>query len=263
MLIAEITDIHLMKDGAPAYGTIDTTRFLEQAVSTLAEMTPRPDVLLVAGDISEDGSPGSYALFREITGTLGIPTYITPGNHDAREPMRAAFLGDGYLPATGPLDYSVDLGPLRLLVLDSLLEGEVHGEIGPDRLAAFDTALEKTGGAPTLVMLHHPPFVTGTKMDKIALRDGDALGTVITRHDNVEIVLAGHFHRSLQRRWAGTLANICSSTAHQMGLDLSDRPGFEIFMEPPQIQLLDWTPERGLVVHQVPTGSFDRGHSSG
>lgn len=257
MLIAQITDCHLMRGGAPAYETIDTKSYLERAVETIAGLSLRPDALLVTGDLSEDGTPDSYALFREITGRLGLLTFVTPGNHDLREPLRAAFLGDGYLPAEGPLDYSVTLGPLRLLVLDTLVEGEVDGEIGPARLERFDAALRATGGAPTLVMLHHPPFRTGTKMDEIALRDGDALGQVISRHGNVEIVLAGHFHRSLHRRWAGTQANICSSTAHQMGLDLALQPGFEVFMEPPQIQLLHWQPEQGLVVHQVPTGRFD------
>ena len=51
MLLAEITDTHLMDGGVPAYGTIDTRTHLASAVSTIAALTPKPDALLVAGDI--------------------------------------------------------------------------------------------------------------------------------------------------------------------------------------------------------------------
>jgi 3',5'-cyclic AMP phosphodiesterase CpdA len=263
MLIAEITDTHLMDGGIPAYDTIDTRSFLEAAVDKLASLTPRPDALLVAGDVSEDGTIGSYRIFRECVGRLGIPVYVVPGNHDARENMRSAFAPDGYMPALGHLDYVAEIGPLTLIALDTLVEGEVHGEIAPERRDWLEAALHAVRDRPAIVMLHHPPFATGTKMDEIGCRDGDALEAVIRRFENVEIVLAGHFHRSVHRRWAGTAANICSSTAHQMGLDLAHVPGFKVFMEPPQIQLLHWHAETGLAVHQVPVGDFECLHESG
>ena len=51
MLLAEITDTHLMDGGVPAYGTIDTRAYLAAAVATIAALTPKPDALLVAGEI--------------------------------------------------------------------------------------------------------------------------------------------------------------------------------------------------------------------
>lgn len=262
MLLAEITDTHLMDGGLPAYGDIDTKAFLEAAVETVAALTPRPDALLVAGDVSEDGSAGSYRVFREIVSRLAMPTYVIPGNHDVRETMRSAFAADGYMPARGHLDYVVDIGPLTLIALDTLVEGEVFGQVDTDRLSWLGSALSSAGARPTIVMLHHPPFATGAKMDEIGCRDGDGIASVIRQFDNVEIVLAGHFHRSVHRRWAGTAANICSSTAHQMGLDLAHEPGFKVYMEPPQVQLLHWREATGLAVHQVPVGNFECVHAS-
>lgn len=263
MLLAEITDMHLMDGGVPAYGTIDTRAYLERAIATIAALTPQPDALLVAGDISEDGTPGSYALFREMVAPLGMPAYVIPGNHDAREPMRAAFAQDGYMPVAGPLDYAVDLGALTLVALDTLEEGEPYGTFSAGQCDWLGGTLATLSGKPAIVMLHHPPFPTGAKMDEIGCRDGDAIGAVIAEFNNVEIVLAGHFHRSMHRSWAGTMANICSSTAHQIGLDLAHRPGFKVFMEPPQIQLLHWQDGAGLSVHQVPVGAFECVHESG
>ncbi|UUX51882.1 phosphodiesterase [Nisaea acidiphila] len=262
MLLAEITDTHLMDGGLPAYDNIDTKAFLEAAVETLSGLTPRPDALLVAGDVSDDGTSGSYRVFRDIVGRLGLPTYVIPGNHDARENMRSAFAADGYLPADGHLDYVAEIGPLSLVALDTLVEGEVFGVVEPERRVWLENALHGTEGRPTIVMLHHPPFITGTKMDEIGCRDGDSIAAVIEQFDNVEIVLSGHFHRSVHRRWAGTTANICSSTAHQVGLNLAHEPGFKVYMEPPQVQLLHWQEETGLAVHQVPVGTFECVHAS-
>lgn len=262
MLLAEITDTHLMDGGTPAFGTIDTKAYLERAVATIAAVTPTPDALLVAGDISEDGSTGSYTLFREIVASLGMPVYVVPGNHDARERMRAVFADCDYMPATGYLDYAADLGPLALICLDTLEDGEAYGTFNAEQRGWLAETLASLSSKPAIVMLHHPPFTTGTKMDDISCHDGNAIGAVIEKFSNVEIVLAGHFHRSTHRKWAGTAANICSSTAHQMGLDLARRPGFKVFLEPPQIQLLHWQEGAGLSVHQVPVGAFECVHES-
>ena len=53
-----------------------------------------------------------------------MPVFVIPGNHDAREPLRAAFGGDGYLPRDGFLHYAVEDCPVRLIALDTLVPGE-------------------------------------------------------------------------------------------------------------------------------------------
>ena len=63
-----------------------------------------------------------------------MPVFVIPGNHDARDPLRAAFGGDGYLPADGFLQYAVEDYPLRLVALDTLIPGEGGGELCDDRL---------------------------------------------------------------------------------------------------------------------------------
>ena len=57
-----------------------------------------------------------------------MPVFVIPGNHDAREPLRAAFGGDGYLPADGFLQYAIEDYPLRLVALDTLIPGEGGGD---------------------------------------------------------------------------------------------------------------------------------------
>lgn len=252
MLLAAISDLHLTAGGAPAFGTIDTRARAERALAAVARLAPRPDALLVAGDLADDGSDDAYAGFREIAGPLGIPVYVVPGNHDAREPMRRAFLADGYLPDTGFLNYRIDLGPHCLIGLDTLEEGASYGTFCAERQAWLDAALAASAGRPVLVMLHHPPFATGMNLDAIGCRDGSAIETILARHGHVEMVLAGHVHRPMHRRWAGTLASICPSVAPQFALDLGRPRGYGVVLEAPQIQLLHWQDGAGPAVHLAP-----------
>ncbi|MDP2737483.1 MAG: hypothetical protein Q8O82_01955 [Pseudorhodobacter sp.] len=121
-----------------------------------------------------------------------------------------------------------------------------------DRLAALETALAERPEAPTLVFLHHPPFDCGIRhMDRIALSEGrDELARIITANRQVERVLCGHHHRPIQIRFAGTIAQIAPSVAHQVTLDLTpDDPG-SMIMEPPAFLLHLWHKE-ALITHQA------------
>jgi 3',5'-cyclic-AMP phosphodiesterase len=195
-------------------------------------------------------------------GRLAAPLYPLPGNHDDRELMRAAFAPLELFPAQGPLCCDVGLGPVRLIGLDSLIPGDPAGRLGPEQLAWLDARLGEQPEIPTLVALHHPPFRTGIDhMDAMMLEDGDALAAVIGRHRQVERVLCGHVHRSVQCRFAGTLAQIAPGTAHGVQLALAGEPSRWI-MEPPGVLLHEWRDGRGLLSHLDFIGEFEVGEFS-
>src|SRR5207244_13210507 len=122
---------------------------------------PSPDAIVSTGDLVESGEPEEYEHLRALLAPLRMPVFAIPGNHDAREPMRQAFGGDGYLPAQGFLNYVIEDYPLRIIGLDTLIPGEGGGVLCPDRLRWLDEILARATERPTLVMMHHPPFVTG------------------------------------------------------------------------------------------------------
>ncbi len=87
------------------------------------------------------------------------PFYVLPGNHDDRRALSRHFDvpgGDGE-----PVQYSVDLGPLRLVVLDTTIPGEDAGALDAERLDWLDNELAVAPGQLTLVAMHHPPLLTG------------------------------------------------------------------------------------------------------
>jgi hypothetical protein len=92
-------------------------------------------------------------------------------------------------------------------------------------------------------------------MDRMSLADPGAEADVIARHRQVERVISGHQHRNAQTRFAGTVASICPSTAHQLSLDLV--PGAEVrfVFEPPAFHLHLWD-GTALVTHTMQIDEF-------
>lgn len=258
MLIAQLSDTHIKPEGRLAYKRVDTAFFLTRAVEHVRRLTPRPDLVVVTGDLVDAGLEEEYVQLRRLLAPLPMPVYVIPGNHDAREPLRRVFGGDGYLPSEGPyLHYVLEQYPLRLIALDTLVPGQGGGALGPERLAWLDARLAEAPRRPTLVFMHHPPFKTGIEgMDAQWLQDGDALGAVIQRHAQVEGVTCGHVHRAIHARWCGTVVTTAPSTAHQIALDLRQPGALGWVMEPPACLLHLWREGIGLVTHTSPIGDF-------
>jgi 3',5'-cyclic-AMP phosphodiesterase len=264
MLIAQISDMHLKGEGELLYGRVDTTGFLERAVAHVTALDPRPDIVLATGDLVENGTPAQYANLRRVLAPLGMPVFLIPGNHDARDALREAFPEHAYLPAAGFLQYTVEDLPLRLIALDTLVPGKPWGALCVERLAWLEARLGESD-RPTVLFMHHPPFATGLQaMDGMRLNEGEPrLAELVRAHGNVERVLCGHVHRPIQMRWAGTLASIAPGTAHQVALDLRDGAKLSIAMDPPGIALHLWQPGAGLVTHTSYVGGHEGPRASG
>jgi hypothetical protein len=220
MLIAQLSDPHFMPENVRLFGRLDTAGYLKRAVEHLNALGP--DVVLITGDLTNDGDEQVYAAFADIVAALHAPFFVLTGNHDDREIMRAWFAD--HLPGSGPLCYVIDSFSVRLIALDTLVAGEPWGRLGPEQLEWLDARLLEMPERPTVVALHHPPFRTGIgHLDRSMLRDADALAAVVGRHPQVERVVCGHVHRAIQCRFAGTLAQSAPSCAHQAELILDLR----------------------------------------
>ena len=141
MIIAQITDTHIKPPGQFAYRVVDTATCLRAAVRALDRLVPAPAAVVVTGDLVDRGLPEEYAHLRALLEPLRMPVYLIPGNHDDRDALRAGFKEDGYFPASGFLHYTADIGPLRLVALDTLVPGEGGGELCEARLEWLAAAL--------------------------------------------------------------------------------------------------------------------------
>lgn len=268
MLIAQISDTHILApgklyrgpvqapDGERATGEFDTAGCLSRAVAALNALVPRPDVVVVTGDLVDHGEPEEYEHFFALLAPLQMPFFVIPGNHDTREPLREAVRPAGYLPATGFLQYAIEDYPLRIIALDTLVPGQHSGSLCAERLAWLDRTLAAQPERPTVIVMHHPPFPTAiTYMDKYGLENAAALAESVTRHPQVERILCGHLHRAIDRRFAGTVAGTAPATAHQLRLNLVPDAPLRFAAEPPGYQLHLWR-DGALVTHTVLFGDW-------
>jgi len=256
VLIAQITDTHIKPEGSLAYQRVDTAGFLARAIDHILHLDPRPDAVLATGDLVDGGTAEEYQRLRRLLAPLPMPVYLIPGNHDDRDVMRREFADHAYMPRTGFIQYVVDEGPVRLIAIDTLLPGSAGGIVDAERIAWLDARLAEARTKPTLIFMHHPPFRTGIAyMDTIGLQGADALADVVRRHAQVERVACGHLHRSIQSRWAGTVASTAPSTAHQVVLDIREEADLGFALEPPGYALHLWR-DGTLVSHVATVGDF-------
>ena len=259
MLIAQISDPHILPPGEKAYGVVATDTFLPPALARLARMRPRPDCVFLTGDLVDLGRAAEYRHLRGMLRALDLPCYLMPGNHDDRARLIAAFPDHAYLAGEGGyIQYAVDDYALRVLALDTVVPGHGHGALCPARLDWLERRLAEQPDRPTAVAMHHPPFRTGiAHMDEIGLLEGaPRLESILRSYDNVVRVMCGHVHRTMFRSFGGTVASTCPSPAHQVTLDLLPDAPATFTMEPPGLHLHAWE-DGELVTHHVAIGDYE------
>jgi len=260
LLIAQISDLHIKRPGVLAYNQVDTAAALTRCVATLNAFRPRPELVVISGDLADTPVAEEYEHLKRLLAPLEIGFAAIPGNHDSRELMRAALPKGRYAQRSGALNSLHSVGPLDLVLLDSTVPGKPHGELDGTTLAWLDATLALSLTQPALIFLHHPPFVTGIRhMDVQNLRNAAALGDILGRHPRARLVAAGHIHRATLTQFAGRPATICPAPNHAVALDFEEGlpPLFKV--EPPAFHLHTWFygEEFGdLITHHVPIGDF-------
>jgi len=262
--IAQISDLHIKRPGRLAYGRVDTAKALERCVVALNAFEPAIDFVVISGDLADTPAAEEYEHLRQLLAPLKLPSAVVPGNHDGREMMRAAFHERNCAFPSGPLNQTVAVGPLDLVLLDSSVPGNPHGELDAATLQWLETELGGAPDRPALVFLHHPPFVSGIwHMDRQNLRNVSELAAIVRRHPRVQHIGCGHIHRSVMTMFAGVPCTICPTPNHAVDLDLDRlrQPSFTI--EPAAFHLHVWSAGQGfgqVVTHQVPIGDFEGPH---
>ncbi|MDE1180775.1 phosphodiesterase [Paraburkholderia sp.] len=257
-VVAQISDLHVRPEGELYQGLVDSNAMFARAIETLNDVRPVPDLVIVSGDLTDEGTPAEYAMLKSLLATLTHPYIVLPGNHDDRDALRDAFAGHTWLPRSGPLHFACDVGAIRLIALDTSVPGDHHGELGVDQLAWLDRELAACRDRRAMIAMHHPPFDTGIPyLDLYGLRQPEALADVIAAHPHVDRIVAGHVHRSMQTRLGNTPVITCPSTTTQIALRVDADASPASYMEPPAFMLHRWADGKPAVSHLSYIGRFD------
>ncbi|AWI78016.1 MAG: phosphodiesterase [Betaproteobacteria bacterium HGW-Betaproteobacteria-13] len=258
MLVAQVSDLHISRESGFLDGRVAPRQCLERAVAHLNRLVPRPDVVLVSGDLTEHGGADEYALVRESLSALQMPVFAVPGNHDSAAMMRDCLPVQVPAREPGHASFVIEGPQLRLIGLDTSVDGKAYGELCANRLAWLENALTGGGGTPVLIFMHHPPFDTGIEaMDRCGLLHGrDRFGEIVRRNASVSGIVCGHVHRPIQTTVGGVPVHVASSAAHQVALDLREGAALAYCLEPGRVSLHRCVPGMPMVSHSSYIDSF-------
>jgi Icc protein len=217
-LLVQLSDPHIGAD----WNGEDPVAALREVVEAVVALPNRPDAVLISGDLSEHGSAAEYAAVSQTVAAIGAPVHVIAGNHDDRAALRAAFGLPGQ--DAGPIQWAADLGPLRLVGLDTTIPGQEGGALGTEPLRWLDAELGRAPAQPTLLAMHHPPIATGVApWDAIGLPPADraALARILDDHAQVRGVVSGHVHQTVTASIAGRPVLAVPSTYVQAQLNFS------------------------------------------
>lgn len=216
-LLIQITDTHILPPGEILYDEVDTTLHLAETVQQINRMRPLPDVVMITGDLVEQGDKGGYQHFLELIKPLKMPTYVVPGNHDNPQVMTEVFAGTSYFPTSdSTFQYAVEDMPFRILALNSRSDGTELPEFDEHRLSWLKRELGQSD-KPTLIALHHPPMITGIELIDMGGSEWfQGIKSAVAEANHVKLVICGHCHTDMSGRMGPVPVYMAPATAHQL-----------------------------------------------
>jgi Icc protein len=196
---ALLSDTHIATDPEDRYRGFYPYRNLQEVTAQIA--CDLPDGLVVTGDLARlRGETEAYGNFKTLLSPIAAqrPIHLALGNHDDRADFFRSF-GPGY-DDDGAVEnkhvVATEMGPVRLIVLDSLLNVNwMTGRLGPEQRTWLETVLQTCDDRPTIVFLHHT--LNGELLDMRRLLE------IIKPVPKIKAVVYGHSHRYGYREVAG------------------------------------------------------------
>ncbi|MBX3514429.1 MAG: phosphodiesterase [Xanthobacteraceae bacterium] len=252
VLIVQISDMHVSVPGKLFGRHIDSRASFERAITRVLALDPKPDLVVLSGDLAETGAGQEYDFIAAQIARLPCPALAIPGNHDLREEMLRKLPRNVQGQDGGHLSFAEDGFPLRVIGLDTIVPGEVHGEICEHRLAWLRGVLAKDSSKPAMIAMHHPPFTTGfVAMDNYGIKRGlGEFRAIIAEHAaKISAIVCGHVHRSIIGNLSGVPVVIAPATSFPFKLALGEKPSLRFIAEPPQFMVHKWSRDAGFVSH--------------
>ncbi|MBB6730610.1 metallophosphoesterase family protein [Cohnella zeiphila] len=197
IFFVQLSDIHVNapEKNNPMFG-VDMSAKLRAAFAEIRSMRTKPAFVLISGDLTQDGDADDYRHLRRLIDEeaerTGVPVHVGLGNHDSRPAFREGYLGEE--PSEESYYYSFLEKSLRVVMLNSQIEGSHDGEIDAKQLAWLRDTLSEPAPEGTIVVLHHPVTATpNAMMDGHLLRNPADLKDAV-HGQGVIGMLSGHIH---------------------------------------------------------------------
>ena len=147
----------------------------------------QPDILIVTGDITDDGYPHEYTIAQKYLESIPVEKLVVPGNHDARNVGYEAF--EEFF---GPRWRTWERDGVIILGGDSSEPDIDDGHIGRENYQLMEDVFHREG-FKIFALHHHLLPIPGTGRERnIPVDAGDVLKIITDA--GVNLVLSGHKH---------------------------------------------------------------------
>lgn len=198
-VVLQLSDTHLAADPSELVGGLSPDVRLSHVITKWRATWQSADLVLLTGDLADDGSASAYERLKEAVAPLGSRVLAISGNHDVPE-LVADYFGTATV---------VDLGRWLVVGLDTSRRNQIHGTLDVDAAMGL---LDSLDGRPTVVAMHHPPKSRSTH-EWFQLEGAPAFLDEIARRPHVQLVLSGHLHDAFEfALGAGSTLFGCPST---------------------------------------------------
>lgn len=218
-VIAHISDTHLLGGKRKLFKKVDVSRNLDRILERLRASDQKIDALVFTGDIADIAEAEAYSWIRSqvepVAAELGAQIVWVMGNHDERAPYSRELFDDE---SELSQDRVHDVNGLRVISLDTTVEGYHHGAVTDDQLEWLRAELAKPATYGTVLAMHHPPLISHNPLVRlIELEDMDRLEPIL-RGSDVRTILAGHLHFSSFGLFADIPVSVASATCYTVDL---------------------------------------------
>lgn len=216
MRFAHISDLHICRDPVGTDGMRDdAVEVVEALARDLHRIAGNLDFVVLSGDLTDDAHPESFRHVARLFETLPCPMFLIPGNHDGPAAFQSCMQDLEYLAESDILGRVVEVGPLRLLGVDTCIEAETTGALTPADLSLLKRELSAGGPTPLVIVMHHAPFATGSdEFDAISRLEGsNNFAAILDETGARPVILCGHIHRPYSAIWHGAACFVAGSPA--------------------------------------------------
>lgn len=245
MRIALLSDLHLTENGVHIWG-VDTFGNFNKVIEKIKQEKSL-DAIVIAGDLSNDGSLWTYKYVDDKLKETGIPSFCCPGNHDS-----ISLMMNEYTPSFFQRNSVSFIEGYKLILLNSVVSDDVEKGKNKSRGWLFPDSFEflrheLSDGKPAIVVFHHPPIEPGGWLNRKLLDNRDDFKCLLEQFDNVRLVLYGHTHYFLETKMHNTLCVAPSGVGFAFDKDLSK---FEIAKGQEGYAIINITSEKIDVVRR-------------
>jgi 3',5'-cyclic-AMP phosphodiesterase len=198
--IAQLSDIHLVEEPYGSVRGVNTEQRFQACLEDLKNQTEQPDLIILSGDLSQDGSVESYQRIADAMQSLTIPCYWLQGNHDIPAHMNDILKGSNLHAekAIFPND------SWQIVLLDSTQPGLVRGRFMESELDFLNDFCKQDTERNTLIVCHHQVLEFGHQsLDNIGIDNNDDFWDIVKQYDHVKAIAFGHLHYGLELKMDG------------------------------------------------------------